>query len=850
MRLLTDKKKLWSILHEGGTVVTANNRLAVFLLNEFYKTTPETDIEKPSCLPISSFIRELFLNQSQNNESLDMPLLITTVQLRFLWQQILSQNSNIPMTQGLLQQAIDSWKKLCQWQIPVDHPDFQYNEQCLTFWQWWQSFEQKMAEMNAVSEENLLDYCRENFILPDNKPMVWACFDEFTPQQRCFQNYLSEQGIEQFCYEPEARETDCRQFAAADEETELNALMQWLKSCLENGQRRIAVVVPELQKQSSSLRRRFSHHFENKDYNFSLGQPLTEYPLVSHALKFLRLRLDIIEDSLARVLLYSPYIKSAHGEFYQRSQCLQDDLIFREKQQDFQSFLERMNAFAPDLASCLEGITPYPSSASASDWVNSFITRLSQLGFPGNVGLDSENYQCFQRLNDSLNQFRQLGVFGIKMDFNTAIHYLEDLLKQSIFQPQSEPAPIQISGMLEASGMEYDSLWIIGLGDQTLPEKPRLSAFIPKSLQISQQMPHSSAEKESRFAETLLQRFSRSANQVIFSFAKQKEDTPQLASPLIQHLPQIECPADNETLKLIPDIETFFDNYQIPYLADEPCSGGTALLANQAKCPFKAFANHRLKAAPASQSVDGLDMMERGVMIHGIMERIWKALGSQDQLLATEKQALSSLIDQAINEALAAHKDNKSYRFPPFIQTIEKQRLEKITQDCLEWEKKRTPFQVEVLEEAFSLNIKGMELKLRVDRIDRLENGKKWVIDYKSSLPEGRPWIEDRPKEPQLLLYALLDEQINLLMFIQLKTGHIVSKSFGEDSLEMEGHMSLKPNQRWHEFQQQWQSKLEELAEEALSGYCEPKPLSQSICQFCDYKNLCRYADINQGACL
>ena len=134
----------------------------------------------------------------------------------------------------------------------------------------------------------------------------------------------------------------------------------------------------------------------------------------------------------------------------------------------------------------------------------------------------------------------------------------------------------------------------------------------------------------------------------------------------------------------------------------------------------------------------------------------------------------------------------------------------------------------------------GLDFKVRVDRLDQVED-KKWVIDYKSSLPPNKPWNEDRPKEPQLLLYALLDEQINALLLMQLKTGKIVCSGLSEEKQDISGITSLKKEEQWSEYRSKWQQQLTLLAEEFAQGYCPPQPASLTLCKQCDFQSLCRF---------
>jgi len=425
------------------------------------------------------------------------------------------------------------------------------------------------------------------------------------------------------------------------------------------------------------------------------------------------------------------------------------------------------------------------------------------------------------------------------MTLNEALVAFIDLLEQTIFQPQKTNALIQVSGLLEASGCEFDSLWVMGITDHCLPQKTRLSAFIPPQLQRELFFPHSIPARELHFAQQTLQRLHKGSPDTVFSYARLEGDNPNLPSSLIVAFPPYQpltARTSNNNYSLIP----FPDSYLIPIQPNELISGGTALLANQAKCPFKAFSEHRLKAKAQNPGADGLDNREKGQLIHKVMELLWRNLGSQAVLIGLDEAALEQHIDKAIHLALAPLQQIHPDSFPPLVQQVEYQRLQRLVLCSLEWEKQRPPFTIKALEESYTIDIAGLNLKVRVDRLDEVAN-KKWVIDYKSSLPAAKPWNEDRPTEPQLLLYALLDEQINTLILMQLKTGKMFCNGLSEEDHSIHGISRLKKEETWANSRSTWQQQLTQLAEEFLQGHCVPQPVSAALCLHCDFQNLCRF---------
>ena len=75
----------------------------------------------------------------------------------------------------------------------------------------------------------------------------------------------------------------------------------------------------------------------------------------------------------------------------------------------------------------------------------------------------------------------------------------------------------------------------------------------------------------------------------------------------------------------------------------------------------------------------------------------------------------------------------------------------------LEVEAGRPAFRVIACEERHTLDIEGLPVRVVVDRIDQLDDGRLVVIDYKSGRNDSaESWAAPRITEPQLPIYAAL----------------------------------------------------------------------------------------------
>ncbi|MDP3704731.1 MAG: PD-(D/E)XK nuclease family protein [Legionellaceae bacterium] len=848
---MDNKNTLLSEMHLGTMIVTPNNRLSNQLLRDYYERyahsslTDTKTIQKPSCLPYQSFLRHVFHQIRHEHSHQSHPLLLSNAQQRHLWRQILTAQTQYPCNEGLLNEIQDAWKRCQYWQLAFDDPAFLQTPQTRQFQQWADMFQHALTECGAITDDQLVNYIVTfNAVLPRHSTIVWACFDDYTPQQHHLQQTFQDHGFQQHHYDIAPNEPGIHQYPANDRQDEYQNMITWIQSRLAAGDQRIAVVVPDLQTEGAALQRLLQRQLPHDQFNVSLGKTLLDFPIIAHAIHWLNLDNEIVTNHQARLLLHSPYLIGSKTECLARSDIMQHSNLLKESFIPVDLFTQTCQTKAPKLITALGQLTHYPPKASAMTWITHFKQRLSTLGFPGEYPLNSASYQCFQRLLALFDEFMQFAAVTPIMGKKQAINALHDLAKSTVFQLKQPTTPILVLGLLEASGCSFDSIWISGLTDQCLPQKTNLSAFIPLDLQRDRRMPHASADRELQLAEQQLNRLKNACQSIVFSYPQFIGDMPNLPSALIADLPVLAALATTQALSP-PSLVSYEESYCLPLLANEQVTGGTSLLANQAKCPFRAFAAHRLYVNPPTEVSEGPDAGERGQIIHRIMELLWKQLNSQDRLCNMSPQALDQLIEDIIVTSLKPLTQTRRFSFSTIAQDVELIRLKRLIHAALDWEKQRPAFVVEAIEQTFTIRLADIDFQVRVDRLDSLLTAdsdscpQKMVIDYKSSIP-SKPWNEDRPESPQLLLYALLDNSINALLFVQLKSGRITCSGLSEQSLPMKGIQALKKDEQWSYYQQQWHQQLTDLAYEFQTGASAPRPSKISTCSQCSFHSLCR----------
>lgn len=203
------------------------------------------------------------------------------------------------------------------------------------------------------------------------------------PQQLSLQQHFSQQGCQLYHYDLAEQEGQQACYAAKDDNDEYQQLIYWIKDRLAQGEKRIALVVPSLQRESLRLQRLFQQALPSSEFNISLGQSLAEYPLVAHALCWLKLETERLQVNEARLLLHSPYLAHSQTEMLARAQLLETGKALQEYLVEPASFLQELEATAPKLAELVDKLTPYPQEATLKAWIKLFKNRLQDLGFPG-----------------------------------------------------------------------------------------------------------------------------------------------------------------------------------------------------------------------------------------------------------------------------------------------------------------------------------------------------------------------------------------------------------------------------------------------------------------------------------
>lgn len=846
----------------GNVIITANNRIRTHLLRALaLKASPSSVLVNPLIYTLAQYIDQ----QSQEFEAvIGKPLnVVSANQRRYLWQSIIE---NSEMGQGLLQakplakQADNAFKYLEQWNIPLKsltQDDFSLHENTRQLLKWIDCFHELLNKHGLITQEDatrqLIDAMARQEISTQREVLLIG-FDDIPPLSQIFLSRAFEK-VETYTSNKPLAQSITRLTLESQEQEIYQAALWANNKLVQSPLARIGIIVPNLGQCRDQVEKVFTRVFEPQrlhpsspratpPFNFSAGVPLGSTPIIASAQTLLKFEQHTLPlDELCN-LLNSPFWGGASSYvingFIERLRKLERPaLSAADIRHHFEKHLAFINANVPESIEPAEewrtifnrsanAVTLITKKSSIAYWVEVAHHLLSQFNWPGYRTLDSVEHQQVAQWYQLLESLIELDDILEPISWSEFVSELVLTARSTPFQAQTPLSPIQILGALESSTLEFDYCWVIGLHNRQWPAAPSPNPFLPVDLQRENQMPHASAERELLFAQSLTTHYLSCATEVILSSPNQLDDQELQPSALIKDIAlsdvksifssRQESDMQLHIHQLLQQftLETFVDQKGPVLSPQEKIRGGASLLKEQAACPFNAFAKYRLGAENPAQPVAGISYRDRGNLLHNTLASIWSQLKNQAALLQLSKDELHQLINTCLQPQINKLAAERGLTNLPLYLDVETIRTQKLLIEWLEIEKTRAPFEVISIEEPIQIEFEGIALNLRLDRIDRLENGDLLLIDYKTGSPNIKDWQGDRPKDPQLPLYALTTTPPpTAISFARISAKGSefigIGKAFGQP-------ITLKQPEDWALEISQWQTALSQLAQEFQCG--------------------------------
>ena len=879
-------------LAQGACVVTGNSRLAAALQQEFQQQAISSGQKAWVTPAIQAW--NIWLHQRWEEAVFDgriesPALLLTEVQEQYVWQSVIeSLSAGILRKEATAAKASEAWRQLINWQVRRDDTDFDLNEDTRAFKLWADEFERQCDEQGWLSAARMAEQlvpCFNDKEYKTDREIILLGFDELTPLQEALYSAIANSGnsIQWVELAPDDQPGQAAvRLACTDNNDEVCILARWIQQRLERQpDARIGVVVPDLRAHRSSLIRHLTERLvprniinesdESLPWNISLGLPLKSYPVIEAAFSILELAGGSFQLEKLGPLLNSPYLAGASAEIGQRAMLDRKLRDVGEQEVSLKNLCVRAGNpekpwYSPHLATHIcklaELAKNVPGSASSADWVKWFTEILNTAGWAKDRDFNSAEYQAIEALHKLLARFSGLQAVSGRQSFSRALSQLKRLALSQIFQPRSESTPVQVLGLYEAIGMKFDALWVMDLHDNNWPASPQPSPFIPLTLQRELSMPHADQARELMIAQRITERLLRAAPEIVMSYPLRKGEEELRMSPLISGFTEGDkkAMAADSAAGWSGIIQQSGQHEQLesdlaPALSLQSASGGSGIFKYQSLCPFRAFAQYRLSATALATPQVGLDAMKRGELFHRLLELFWRDVRDLKSLNAMDEDTLSSRLDAVIERAISEMAEKAPEIFSPRFRQIESSRLKQLTVHWLEIEKQRTDFRVVDFEKEVRTEVNGINIHLWLDRVDQLADGRKVVIDYKTGAVSPSQWFGERPEEPQLPLYSMVEgDGVCAVLYGQLKAADMKFSGVVEQEGLIPGlpsrNSKLKEvTEQWPQVLDDWKLTINQLAEDFRHGRADVAPKKPTTCasSYCELSGLCRIDEMKAG---
>jgi ATP-dependent helicase/nuclease subunit B len=345
----------------------------------------------------------------------------------------------------------------------------------------------------------------------------------------------------------------------------------------------------------------------------------------------------------------------------------------------------------------------------------------------------------------------------------------------------------------------------------------------------------------------------------VFSWATHDGDTALQMSPLLRDYPEapLICPTQITPIEQLfaarPLLEEVIDAH-LPAMTMVDLPRGATAIELQARCAFRAQAELRLHASPLEIVSTQITALDRGRLVHRVMEEVWTHIADHATLITLDEEALLARV-RASAQRHAAALLTITTRVRERLVAIEVDWISTAIVQLLNLEKQRAPFRVRRSEQREPFSIAGYRLNIQPDRIDELLAGGAVVIDYKTgaSIKPGH-WIDRRPGRParaQLPLYAIAHaEGLQALAAAVIAPGVTELRGFAAQrglfpNADIYPEDAWKPPVsalHWSDLLVHWQVILESLVIDYAQGDASVDPLPQE-CRTCHLMSLCRISD-------
>jgi len=723
-------------------------------------------------------------------------------------------------------------------------------------------------------------------VLPEKISL--AGFESPAPVERELFMALEESSDVEYVDLPAQRQGTIEALALPSPEQEVTYLINRLgEDARTTPLHRIGVIVPDMDRYAKTLERSLRDIMAEAPphglhwFNMTKGVPLLETHMMNAALLPLRFVLEGQSRELFLSLLLSPYYKCRQGK---RHEIARADIVWRRRSVDLglENLLRTLKREDPRIYDLIpsdsrEHLSAYCAidismKRKGTFWAELLREAWDRLGFP----VESDEKDAVDRRGiDEIMEEIDRYLSETPMDGHGFLAWLTHLASRKTVQiGAAEDAGIQIMGIIESRGLDFDKIYVLGMDDRSLPGPVRPLPLLDSAERKLAQ--GGTAQSQYEFGKKAFDHLMALAPDITLLRAEQEDLKPLAPSPFwpgneekrstdIWNIPdpvwlratwlRSAYKGLHEEISPEPPGDHFFNPDNIPETVS------VSRFQKAVICPYRFFVEGILNIESIEEIEPDVSPREKGNRIHRVLalftQRLRESgldLNSADVDCRT-RSILSDCVDKELHSVAGI----------PHWQ-VERRRWMGSKDDSdggilTDWldreiERYREGWRCVAEESSFeALRVPGLpfSLKGRIDRVDFNKNGGVILWDYKTGETPAAADIVTRLKESQLITYllALLGGHIPALeplikLDAPFSAGYIQLKSSADIRIfEIKGIESSLED---------WTQAIARLGKILGAGdfRAEPFPVSEvtgreKTCEKCPVITLCRAGVRDQG---
>jgi len=790
----------------------------------------------PDIVTVDNVIDYSFALHSLDSKSeLRDCFLLSKEQERAVWAGVVSRDGSehLRAPEIIAQLLQHAWQLKNVWQIRNSDETARRPPDVDAFLRWSEDFARALKKIGAIDRATFFskhmskhpDFTAQGFRRPSPTLRSWLNQDKFlcTADERLDTSNFVPHVYDSF-------------------EDELHEAMFWAKRVWERDRdSRVVVGIDSLSSHMDEVHRCgadvFGQIWDSPEmpYFSKYRDILGGYPAIRIAFLVLGIRSRCKWDTVSELIRH-PLLKGFDEERHQRSVF---DARLRDENRyelDLPLIINRLEQ-SGDCLYLLEffrsveaALLTSPRVSSLSYWISHFNKILRAVGVIGLRDKTSSRNSLEVHWSRVCDQVTSLDAVMEFVTRGEALSILKRHVEQTTVFAGEKSTGIFIMPADDAFIVDPTHLWVAHASSKSFVSERAGTPFLPIASQRLIGIPGLNPASDKMHVESIISMLTALGRERHVSYSKFEGDERVSFSPFFPRLADVESEkiqrfTVSDWNQPAAKLQEYSDFIGPALDSTQPLVGGVSVFYDQAVCPFKAFAVHRLSAIPVFEPIRGINYREKGVIVHQVMNAFWRGLKTSSTLQKFSSEEKLEYVKQIV------HGELKKDRFATSIETelfkIEIDRLIELIQAWTDFELTLESFRVLSQEEKVSVNIFGVPVKIKPDRIDQLESGDIRIVDYKTGVCSRSDWVGPRLSAPQLPIYTIFHPLFSATS-IAFAHVNILKPRW------IEVPASDSPAEDWNDWTNHWEQDIKILAEEIVSGIATPEIGEGDVCAYCD----------------